>query len=437
VSTTRRSVLLSAAAAGGVALGASPSSTTAAAAAATVTPVYPSTDTVPLGKVSDAVSLDLSKGATFTCTITGNTVFQFINWPTGLVSTEPTVIATQDGTGHTIKFTGVTWLPSGTPPLFQTGANQVNINCFFSDDNGTTVYGQGGTSPGGGFGVYGDGSDDAAILDGTNTYSFVGKSTNGLYYWLTRDVYLSSLVVAPGITLQLAGGSTATYKLFCSGVASIASTGSIVTYVNASSLGAAAGSNLTGGSLLPGASAPGGGTGAGTAGTGLLGLDGASAGSGGAAKSGATAGGAGGKSFLTSGYSLPRALPWASMVAASGPNVSGTTVFFPGGSGGGAGAGDGSKAGGAGGPGGNPLFIAARNVVNAGAIAAYGGKGGDATGGNAGGGGGGQGGPIMLIYGSYSGSGALVSSGGAGGAGSGSGADGTAGGASWIIRLVN
>lgn len=433
MSTSRRTVLLSAATAGGVALGAAVPSTTAAFAATTTTPVYPSTVTVALGNVSGTVILDLSQGATFTCTVTGNAVFTFTNWPAGAVSTEPTVIATQDGTGHTISFTGVTWLPSG-PPLFQTGANQVNITCFFSDNNGTTIYGQGGSSTGGGFGVYGDGSDGAAVLDGTNTYpSFLGKS--GSYYWLLRDVYLSSLAVAPGITLQLAGGGTATFRLFCSGVVSNA--GSVVTYINTNSSKAVGGSNLATGSLAPGAAAPNGGTGAGTAGTSVLGQAGKSAGSGGTAKSGATAGGAGGVTSLPAGYSMPRALPWAAMMAAFGPNVAGTTHFFPGGASGGAGAGDGSVAGGAGGVGGNPLFVAAYNVVNTGSITAYGGKGGDASGGNAGGGGGGQGGPIMLIYGSYSGSGALASSGGAGGAGSGTGTSGTAGGASWITRLVN
>jgi hypothetical protein len=426
---------VSAATVSGAILGA----TTAAlpsAAAVEATPVYPSTATVALGDVSGSVKLDLAKGATFTCTIVGNTVFTFINWPAGAVSTEPTVISTQDETGHTISFTGVTWLPGGTVPLFQTGAGQVDINCFVSDDNGTTVYGQGGDSAGGGFGVYGDGSDGAAVLDGTNTYPFLGKS-NG-YYWLTRDVYLSSLAVAPGITLQLAGGATATFRLFCSGTVSIAAGGKIVTYINTNSVGPTGGSNLTTGSLKPGATGPGGGTGAGTAGTSVLGQSDLSAGKGGAAKSGATVGGAAGVSDLTLGCnSLPRALPWAATMAAYGPNVTGTTQFFPGGASGGAGAGDGTNKGGAGGVGGNPLFIAARNLINNGSVIAYGGAGGAATTGDAGGGGGGQGGPVMLIHGAYAGSGTLASSGGAGGARSGTGAAGAAGGPSWIIRLAN
>ncbi|GAA2150992.1 hypothetical protein GCM10009760_45910 [Kitasatospora kazusensis] len=430
MSTTRRSILLSAAGVGGAALGAGAVTAPTASAATAATPVYPSTSTVALGNVSGSAVLDLSAAATFTCTVTGDTVFTFTNWPTGSVATEPTVIATQDGTGHTISFSGVTWLPGGTPPLFQTGPHQVDISCFFSDDNGSTVYGQGGTSAGGGFGVYGDGSDGPAVLDGTATYpSFLGKS--GSYYWLLRDVYLSSLAVAPGITLQLGGGDTPPFRLFCSGLVSIAATGGVAVYTNSSAAKAA------GGSLLPGAWGPAGGTGAGAAGANVLGQSGKSAGQGGAAKSGATAGGAAGVSSLPAGYSLPRALPWAAQMAAFGPNVTGTTQFFPGGASGGAGAGDGSAAGGAGGAGGSPLFIAACNLVNNGSIISYGGRGGAAAGGNAGGGGGGQGGPLMLVHSSYSGSGAVASTGGPGGAGAGSGASGTAGGASWITRLVN
>ena len=432
-------MLKSVASAGGAALGVGAATvataTSAEAADGTVTPVAPATTTDGPSDVKGNVSLDLSTGTgTFIRTLTGDTVFEFVNWPSGMAM-EPTVIATQDSTGgHSITYTNVTWLPSGTVPLYETGAGQVNINSFFSDDAGVTVYGQGGTSAGGGFGVYGDGSDGAVVLDGTNTYSFLGYK-NG-YYWPTRDVFLSSLAVTSGITFQLSGGTTPAFKVFCSGLASIASGGQIVTYVNTASSGATGGSNLATGSLAPGASAPSGVTGAGAAGTTVLGQSGKAAGAGGAAASG-TAGGAGGKSNLDAGYSLPRALPWAATMAAYAPNVTNGTRFFPGGASGGAGAGDGSNSGGAGGVGGNPLFLAAYSIVNNGTISAKGGRGGDAAGGNAGGGGGGQGGPVMLIYSTYSGSGSISSAGGAGGAAAGSGTAGSAGEASWIIKLVN
>lgn len=388
---------------------------------------------VALGNVTGAIQLDLSLGSIFTCTVTGNVVFSFTNWPTGLVAVEPIVIATQDGVGHSISFTGVTWLPAGSPPLFQTGASQTNVTSFFSANNGTTVYGQGGSTLGGGFGVYGDGSDGAVVLDGVNTYSFLGKSGNT--YWLLRDTYFSSLTIAAGISLQLGGGGTATFRAFCKGTLSIAATAFIITAVNNGSSGATGGSNLATGSLTPGANGPAGGTGVGAAGTNVLGQSGGFAGAGGA--SGGTAGGLNGVSALTAGYSLPHALPWASLMAAIGGNVSGGLQFFPGGASGGAGAGDGTNSGGGGGAGGNPLFLAAQNLVNNGTIKATGGNGAQGTAGNVGGGGGGQGGPVMVIYGSYSGSGAIQSVGGNGGALRGTGAAGASGGSGWIVQLVN
>jgi hypothetical protein len=350
------------------------------------------------------------------------------------VAPEPTVIATQDNVGHSISFAGITWLPLGASPVFQTGAGQVNVTAFFSVDHGATVYGQAGSMSGGGFGVYGDGSDGAVVLDGTTTPSGFGKS--GTTYWLVRDVFLSSLTIAPGYTLQLAGGSNPAYRLTCSGTVNVGTGSFITTFVNTASSGATGGSNLSTGTLRPGASGPSGATGAGAAGTNVNGQSGGFAGRGGANGAGQAAG-SNGISSLPAGYSLPRALPAASLVAAMGPNITNGIDYFPGGASGSAGSGDGTNAGGAGGPGGNPLYVAAQNIVNNGTIQAVGGTGGNAAGGNAGGGGGGQGGPIVLIYGTYSGSGTILSKGGNGGLGAGTGSNGATGGAGFVVRLVN
>ncbi len=397
-----------------------------------LTAVEDLTTSVPLGNVSGTVQVDLSQGRTFTCTITGNAVFQFINWPAGATATEPTIIAKQDATGHTVSFTGVTWLPSGTPPSFQTGPNQTNVIPFFSPDNGTTIYGQGGSATGGGFGVYGDGSDGAAVLDGTNTYSSIlGKSGNT--YWLLRDVYLSSLTIASGVTLQLGGGGTGTFRAFCTGTVSVASSAFITTSINTAASGATGGSNGVASSVVVGATGPNGTTGGGVTGNNVAGASGGFGGRGGNAGGGNTSG-VNGVATMPTGATLPRALPFAAEMAYL---TGGTKAYFPGGASGSPGAGDGTNAGGGAGAGGNPLWMAALSLANNGTIRSSGGAGAAGTGGNAGGGGGGQGGPIVLIYGSYSGSGSITSVGGNGGAAAGSGSAGASGGAGWIVRLTN
>jgi hypothetical protein len=401
-----------------------------------------------LGAVATSVNLDLSTADTFTVTITNNTQFTFTygaTKPSPAVTIEPTVILTQDSVGgHTVSFTGVNWLPNGTIPAFPLGAGQTGIACFLTPDFGTTVYGQGALETGGGFGVYGDGSDGAIVLDGlSNPYSsFIGTGSQANYYWALRDIYASSITIAPGCTLQLAGGGTAAYRLFCSGTLTNNS-GYIVTYVNKPSSGATGGTNDTNGSLLQGANGPSGSTAkatgaAGTSVSGIWGSGGSYAGGAGGANSAGTAGGAGGNANPPAGMpagTLPRALPQAATMSVT--DGTGTTHYFGGGAGGGAGAGDGTNAGGAGGVGGNPLFIAARSIVNNGAFKAAGGNGGAAAGGNAGGGGGGQGGPVMLITGSLTGSGTITTPGGTGGAGAGSGKAGQAGGPGWNVTLAN
>jgi len=53
------------------------------------------------------------------------------------------------------------------------------------------------------FGDFGSGTDGAVDLDGTNTYAFLSKS--GSEYTMTRDIEVSSLIIASGSTLIPAG----------------------------------------------------------------------------------------------------------------------------------------------------------------------------------------------------------------------------------------
>jgi hypothetical protein len=400
----------------------------------------PATGTVvDLGDVpGPTASLDLSQGDTFLCTLTGDTTFT-VGWLTGTepspaVAMEPTVILTQDSVGgHKVYWNNVTWLPSGTGPAYPTGAGQAGVFCFLTPDFGASLYGQGALPVGGGFGVYGDGSDGDIVLDGGSEAppSCIGRGTQLNYYWALRDIYASSQTITSGTTLQLGGGGTAPFRLLCSGTVTI-NGGFVVTHAN----------TLTSGTLHPGGAGGAGtttkGTGAAGAGVyGVLGAGASAAGGAGGANSAGNAGGAGGgvsaPGTLPAG-TLPRALPdLASLALVDGAGV---VRQFGGGAGGGAGAGDGSNAGGSGGTGGNPLFLAACSLVNTGTVAGYGGNGG-AGAGNSGGGGGGQGGPVVVICGTYSGNGTISSPGGTGGAGAGSGKAGANGGSGWIIQLAN
>ncbi|MBS2965463.1 hypothetical protein KGA66_20595, partial [Actinocrinis puniceicyclus] len=387
--TSRRSMLFTTMGLPGIALAESVIAAPAADAAATAT--APGT-TLALNSVSGDVTLDLAQADTFTATVTGTTRFTFTysgTAPSPMVTIEPTVVITQDSTGgHSVTFMNVTWLPSGSQPALPLAANAATVACFLTPDLGTTVYGQGALQYGGGYGVYGDGSDGAIVLDGTNTYGFIGRGSQANYYWALRDIYASSLTIAPGCTLQLAGGGTAAFRLYCSGTLTN-NGGYIVTYVNSPASGAKAGSNLTWGSLVPGANSPAGSTAnaTGAAGTSVIGTwgKGATAVGGAGGKNGSgTAGGAGGTANPPNrmpGGTLPRALPQVATLSVT--DGTGAPHYFAGGASGGAGAGDGTYAGGAGGPGGNPLFIAARGIVNVGTIAAYGGNGAAAAGGNA------------------------------------------------------
>lgn len=323
--------------------------------------------------------------------------------------------------------------------------------------------------------VYGDGSDgDVTISSNTN---------------LTRDMFYNNLTISASYTLNPSG-----YRIFVKNTLTIAATAYIArngnnggNATNGSGFNpgtaGAAGAALAAGSIIGGIQGVAGGNGgAGGTSVGPLGGTNGSAGTTGndAAKSigsdgkagvsgggGGSYGGAGGgsgggagakgsqtgtvyntvKSAMSAFYlSDSQSSTWTNFTNTAGTGGSG------GGGGGGSGATGGDYGGGGGGGGGSGttggvIWIAAKTLVNEGAITATGGAGGNggngangnAHGGGGGGGGagsGGGGGVVVVIYSNTSGSGTITASGGSAGSigtkgtgagGGNNGTDGTAG----------
>jgi hypothetical protein len=308
--------------------------------------------------------------------------------------------------------------------------------------------------------IAGDGSDGAAVLNGTNTYTWASKL--GSSYALTRDVYLSSLSFSAVASLNTNGFRLYVQLLDLSGAAAAAlrangtgpgdavgatggmyGIGRTAVTVGGSSQGATGANGTTGvgavgaagGTLMIGNGGQGGGGGAGGAG---------SAGAGGI-------GGAIAPPPIAHRLGTPFCEPFygASMV---GGGCGGSS----GGSGGGAPGASGGGGGGAGG-GGGVLYVRCDELrtngsTAAGAIAAKGSDGSNGaagTGLNAGGGGGGSGsggGYVDLAFQTRTGtavtnlvdaSGGKGGNGGASGGGSGSAGSGAAGGQAGSIVVFN
>lgn len=315
---------------------------------------------------------------------------------------------------------------------------------------------------------YGDGTDGAVDMDGTNTYAgFASKSGNT--YTLTRDVYATTFQVQAVATLNCAG-----YRVFCTtsftnqgtthnkGGDGAAGSESVVVGGWGGSAGGAGGTAGGTGSMIGGAAGgAGGGTTTldtnGTAGTAgstmssryLVGT-GAGAAGGAGQTTGARSGGAAGAAGASSGTAAV-GLPRNSIQAFNLFDPNGTAIARIGtssGSGGGGSAGCPNTglgatigAGGGGGGSGGILFIFAPSIVNSGTLSAAGGAGG--RGGNhiwnggtingTGGGGGGNGGIIILGYKSLTNTGTITVAAGTGGVGginngSGGGTQGSSGG---------
>jgi hypothetical protein len=253
---------------------------------------------------------------------------------------------------------------------------------------------------GGAAGWFGDGSDGAANLDGTNTVAWAVKSgsAGAWIYTMSRVAFLTDLIVAAGVTLVPAG-----WHIYCSnslvndGVISRNGNGAITTAGGAGGLDNSTGGGGQGanGRINTVAAGANGGT------TGLVAAPGGAGGAGGSATG---AGGTGGVPLMSAQRAAWKTLPWAATAWAPGTTGTGSAQLG-GGGGGGAGACNSATttSSGAGGGGGGVLLIIAKTLTNNGTIRANGGNGANASGtGAAGGGGGGGGGVVILIYGTAS-----------------------------------
>lgn len=249
-----------------------------------------------------------------------------------------------------------------------------------------------------------------------------GAVTYSVDTTLTRDVYASTIVVNPGVTVNTAG-----FRLLA--FSSIENNGTIDRSGNngvVSTAGAALASGTVGGGAAGGA----GGSAAGSAGGAATGLGGSGA------IGGATGSAGGAAGVLTN----PTAANGGAEVFQSarqslvGRDL-GNTILL-GGAGGGGGAGDGT-AGGGGGSGGGVIVLCARNIFGTGLIRAKGGDGGTPAGGSRGGGAGGGGGVIVLISENDTTTTSLTTSvvGGTGSSGTGTGGPGGNGSVGRVVRV--
>lgn len=274
-------------------------------------------------------------------------------------------------------------------------------------------------------GIFGDGSDGAVNLDGTNTYAaFATKSGN--IYTLSRDCFPSSLIIAVGVTLKCPG-----HRIFCTGA--VTNHGTISNDGNDGAANGTAGANTGNNTLAGGLAGGAGNTGAGSGGSNstsaCLGV-----GSGGAG--GLGSGGAGGAQGFAGNTGAYMFRAPQSVVAAS-IGYAGATKQVGGAPSGGGGGGDTTNKGGGGGGGGGAIAIFAHSMTNDGTLSAKGGNGGTPTTGNCGGGGGGGGG-LILIYTltAWANTGTTNVAGGTGGTAVGTGVNGGNGGNGSVTNFV-
>lgn len=92
---------------------------------------------------SGTQDLDLESGNVFTVTLTDDTTFTFSNPIASDDVSSITLILKQDATGsRTVTWpASVDWATNGTAPTLSSGANDVDILVFITNDGGTTWYG--------------------------------------------------------------------------------------------------------------------------------------------------------------------------------------------------------------------------------------------------------------------------------------------------------
>jgi hypothetical protein len=394
-----------------------------------------------LGTITGATgaqTLALATADVWKVTMTGNVTFTITGALAG-VPTDLTVYLLDAAGTHTVTWPGsVTWLSGAAPP-----PGTLTIVTFETLDGGVTWYGTQVTGAptipipladlpvqaSSTLGMFGDGSDGAATLDGTATVTWATLSPSGAsgVYTMTRDVHSTGLVVNSGITLKPAG-----YRIFCQGTVTNGGTISVAGNTATTSTG---GSSTGNGSVGSGRGGGNGGTGvsgAGAAGgSNGIGAPNGAAGAGGAGTSG-TGGAAGTPTALPSGWYR---LPFTLLTGNTGAFLANDVIAgAPGGGGGGSDAS--SNAGGGGGSGGGLVVIFAWSVVNNGTITVAGGGGAAAAAGNAGGGGGGGGGAILVYTLIAWAAGTTTVTGGTGGGGHGTGSAGATAGAGTAVNIV-
>ena len=280
-------------------------------------------------------------------------------------------------------------------------------------------------------GIFGDGSDGAVAMDGTNTFAGFASTTGSapnLVYTLTRDVFATTFTLSSGKTLNPAG-----YRIFCAGTFTNNGT---IQYLGTAASGATAGVGPGGGTLQPPGNGATGVTGAGAQAPAVQG--GAGVGSGGAGGTGTSgAGGAARNPGFTSAF--PFRQPSAALAGIMNGKTVAASQAPTGGAGGSSGAGDGTNAGGGGGSGGGLIVIFAWSASNSatGTITVAGGAGGSPAAGNCGGGGGGGGGNVIVYtLSAWTNSGTTTLTGGGAGTHTGTGTDGSAGGTGSLLNVV-
>lgn len=296
------------------------------------------------------------------------------------------------------------------------------------------------------YGRIGDGSDGAVNLDGSNTFSFLSKSSST--YTMTRDIYVTDLIIQSGSTLVTDG-----YIIYVSGTISGSGTldyGTPAAAGNGSTstggtAGAAAGSGrlkeVAGSAGANGPNSNVTGNSPSTASSGQLGVAGALGGAG-AQSSTAQAGGNGGSSAALSTVFTKLGATAFSTLSGLDINLSGVFAYYKGssggnggGSGGGAASGAPGGGGGGGGSSGGVILLIANHWSGTFTIKALGGAGGvggngtagSGTGGGGGGGAGGGGGVPIVVYATKTWAGSYTLTGGAGGAGGTGNATGSTG----------
>ncbi len=280
------------------------------------------------------------------------------------------------------------------------------------------------SSEGSHVGVFGDGSDGEATLNGAAGVGWASRAEST--YTMTRDCFCTILKIDEGVTLKTQG-----YRIFAT--VEVVNKGTIE---NVGAAGGATGTPAEAGhnGVYAGGTAGGtGNAGAGNVGANVSGGFGVGAGGEGGAGSG-FAGATGGTVVAATVTFVYRGS--VSAVLAACQNFGGVVRNYAGGAGGGGGGGDGTHKGGGGGAGGGLLVMLSPVVLNEGTITVTGGAGGTPTEGNAGGGGGGGGGAIVVYTLTPWTAGTTHVNGGGGGGKVGTGTEGKPGANGTLLNVV-